>query len=313
MTAQCNQYILQSPSSPTPAPACLSRLNVPPPPRSTPSPRAHRLRFHQRPHPFTISNTRASAPGESPQPADPRARRLIWPGPRTRPLAYLTRPPPPFSPPPALGLPRGKPPPPLTSLLFLLPARVPAPCVYRPESTRQPSCISPPERSPPHLGRPVSLLPTFARPAPHQHQGRTPAPAPAPHLGLRSPPPLTPPDTHLPSIHSYARLFICPRPCCPGTRPLAGRGAPPAPGRPTSCRRSPSYPGVNQKPAARARRILFSYPRVNLTRPRRPTTPDVGPCCLGPRAFAGAPGTVPPEHQRGDPTPPRPSSSCPTT
>lgn len=164
--------LLTSATHPCPAPQHSITPRSPPPLSPTPAPFYHL----QHPSISTRGEPPACRPPRSPaylaRPENPAS---CLPNAATPPSHH-----PPFSPPPALGLPRGKPPPPLTSLLFLLPARVPAPCVYRPESTRQPSCISPPERSPPHLGRPVSLLPTFARPAPHQHQGRTPPPGPPP-------------------------------------------------------------------------------------------------------------------------------------
>lgn len=79
-------------------------------------------------------------------------------------------------------------------------------------------------------------------------------------------------------------------------RPQVDR-PPPAPAgqRPPS---SPSPPNTARAPA-----VSFQFipppAAVHLFIP--PTTPDVGPCCLGPRALAGAPGAAPPEHQRGRP------------
>lgn len=243
--------LLTSATHPCPAPQHSITPRSPPPLSPTPAPFYHL----QHPSISTRGEPPACRPPRSPaylaRPENPAS---CLPNAATPPSHH-----PPFSPPPALGLPRGKPPPPLTSLLFLLPARVPAPCVYRPESTRQPSCISPPERSPPHLGRPVSLLPTFARPAPHQHQGRTPPPGPPPRR----------PRIGSPAAGASPRLSIAANPLYHLHHPhpaLAAlpRGKTP---RPAVARLTPPATPAGENPSPRA----GPAPRPALAAPSHPT------------------------------------------
>ena len=205
---------------------------------------------------------------------------------------------------PALaGLPRGKP------INPLPPARVVSdltPPVGPIAPPRHPhalfpalATITPPEppghiRAPPH--RPVFLpYPGVNRQALRHLLTSATAPA-APPPPVDRPPPAPaaqrPPPHHLPNH----------RPRCPST-----------PRTPTYARRTPYRSSSSHPPAA-----------VHLFIP--PTTPDVGPCCLGPRALAGAsrPARVPgpllapgpcclghPTSLRSPPHPRYPASRCP--
>ena len=170
-------------------------------------------------------------------------------------------------------------------------AKRPTPAYLPPFPATRPSAGT--LRSPPHLGRPVSLLPTFARPAPHQHQGRTPPPGPPPRRPRIGSPaaggsPRLPiaanPLYHL--HHPHPALAALPRGKTP--RPAVARlpphprqhqqGRTPPPGPPP--RSPPSYPGVNQEtphpaqnlcyPPAPARAISWPRPGpLPAPRPRR--------------------------------------------